>query len=303
MNNRGMRPLSEDMRRYAEKRRGPLVPMNLTAVTVAENPTCDMCDGLGVVRHDVPVGHPDFGKLHMCPDPNCPIAAKIRTSRAKVVMSRAGLPGEYRNLTFNSFYDLSPDDRYGKELAAMCAFNMAKAAGSGYYYNIREAVRPLRPRDADRYEDIPKNWLVLQGDLGLGKTGLAAALVNWVGAQGFASTFYRAAEMFADIQSAYSRRDDGPDSNDVLSNIQKCDLLIIDELNMTPSADKVRIVEEIIRYRHARALPTVITCNVDGLGFKELWGVRTADVVMEMAYWVKMGGRKLRHTSEPVESF
>ena len=33
---------------------------------------CESCGGAGVVRHAVPFGHPDWGKLHPCPDPACP---------------------------------------------------------------------------------------------------------------------------------------------------------------------------------------------------------------------------------------
>ena len=33
---------------------------------LAGDPTCEICGGLGYVRRDLPVGHPDFGKLEIC---------------------------------------------------------------------------------------------------------------------------------------------------------------------------------------------------------------------------------------------
>jgi len=37
-------------------------------------PSCEFCGGLGLLRYDVPVGHPNFGQLHDCPNlPPSPI--------------------------------------------------------------------------------------------------------------------------------------------------------------------------------------------------------------------------------------
>ena len=31
-------------------------------------PDCEICDGVGFIRKEVPIGHPEFGKLHVCPN-------------------------------------------------------------------------------------------------------------------------------------------------------------------------------------------------------------------------------------------
>ncbi len=30
------------------------------------DPNCEICGGVGYLRQDLPVGHPDFGKLQIC---------------------------------------------------------------------------------------------------------------------------------------------------------------------------------------------------------------------------------------------
>ena len=36
------------------------------AKELAGDPNCPICEGIGYLRMDLPIDHPDFGKLEMC---------------------------------------------------------------------------------------------------------------------------------------------------------------------------------------------------------------------------------------------
>lgn len=299
-----VKPIKSEVRDYYRRMRGELVQMGLPRVDLdTETACCEVCGGTAMVRYDVPVGHPQFGKMYACENPDCPHLAKIRYGQAEKITTFAGVPTTYKDITFRSFFDLPHDLQDGKLLAASSALSMAQNAANGYWYSLRDAAQPHRPTDYMNYDDTPLNWLVLWGPLGVGKTGLAASLVNWVTSRGNSATFYRAADMFLEIQRAYSNHDDQPDSGSILKSIQKTPLLVVDELNMNPSADKIRIIEEIMRHRDSAGLPTVITCNVNKTEFCDMWGERTFAVVNARAYWVPVGGRMLRHQTPDVVGF
>jgi DNA replication protein DnaC len=217
---------------------------------------------------------PRWGKLWPCPAPDCSARAEQQAQRAPQLLRKSGLPDKYTQFTFASWLALPDEMRQGKQKAARAVWAWAQGP-----VVIGGDARP---------------WLVLQGPLGVGKTGLAAAAVNHLISQGQPVVFYRLAELFADIQGRYGK-DDPPSADDVLQAIQRAPRLVLDECNVpSASADKQRIFEEIVRYRHGRELLMVITCNVDPQGFATMWGERTADVVAEMSHWITMSGPKLR---------
>lgn len=267
--------------------------------------TCPDCDGYGCVRLDVPMDDPRWGKLLPCPNPDCPVRAVHREAAYAALLQRAGVPGQYRDLSFHTFYDLTAAERQGKELAAACCWMFA--TNEGQHVNLRDAVMFARPAEAARYADVSKNWLVLQGGLGVGKTGLAAAVVNELSGRGVQAVFFRLQEMMTEIQSRYKADDDdGENADAVLSRIQHSPVLILDECNVpgkTASDDKARIMEEIIRFRYARQLPTMLTLNADQDLFKAQWGERTADVVFASAHWVPVGGPRLRRADTTIRGF
>jgi len=242
-------------------------------------PVCETCEGRGYVRYTLPYGHPDWGKLWPCPAPACAARQQAQAARAAHLLRKSGLPDKYRAYTFASWLALPDDMRQGKRPALRAAWAWAESAGAPVAITDGGEARP---------------WLVLQGGLGLGKTGLAAAVVQHLVARSQAITFCRVQEMFIDIQSRYGK-DDAPSADDVLQAIQRAPRLILDEANIpNVTADKQRLMEEIIRYRHGHELTTIITCNVDYRGFIDMWGERTADVVAEAAHWITLSGPKLR---------
>jgi IstB-like ATP binding protein len=268
-------------------------------------PPCPVCCGRGMVGVNVPPGHAMFGRLIPCPNKACEAGQTVRIQRYSRMLSRSGLPDTYRSLSFDSFYDLPYEQKAGKELAAAACFVFASAGADSHYVSLSKSAALVTndPSMVNRLPDDSKNWLVLQGGLGMGKTGLAAAVVNEILAHGMPVLFYRLQELFAEIQSRYGRTE-SPTADELIIEIQRADVLILDECNIpNVSADKSRLMEEIIRFRHGRSLPTIITCNVNQSGFAQMWGERSADVIYERAHWIVLTGQKLRRVGREIASF
>lgn len=273
---------------------------------------CQVCGDRGIVGISkdrdgaiVGPGHPLFGKSIPCPAADCEEGSKARRNRFERLLSKAGLPDTYKSMTFASFGELDSQQRRGKELAAGAAYAFANSSGRNHMYSLQEAAAAVTGDQSliNRQSPEAKNWLVLQGGLGMGKTGLAAAIVNEMSAGLVPVLFFRLQEMFQEIQSRYGK-DASPTADELILEIQRAPVLILDEFNVSNvSNDKARIIEEVIRYRHGRSLATVITCNVDQRGMSAMWGDRTADVIFERAHWISLGGQKLRRTNSAVESF
>jgi DNA replication protein DnaC len=246
---------------------------------------------------DVPVEHPQFGKLFPCTNPDCPKAQEQRQRRFAGLLQHSGLPAKYARMTFNTWYSLPKAQRAGKELAAACAALFAM-------------TESFSLDDAATADDLPapgfeerRGWLVLQGPVGVGKTGLAAASMNEMLLRGRAALYYRLGDLFADVQRGY-KPNAAVSADDLLEAVKTAPALFIDEMNVPKASDdKLRIVEELVRYRHGRELPTCITCNVSPADFVALWGERTADVLFEQSHWIVLRGERLRRSAEIQESF
>ncbi|MEW5718965.1 MAG: ATP-binding protein, partial [Chloroflexota bacterium] len=115
----------------------------------AQSP-CPICGGVGFLRRDVPVDHPDFGRAVPC-------VCKLReTQHAELddLRKTSGL-AHLSQMTFGAFHSegigLPPDKRK----------------------NLRDAHDSARA-----FANDPCGWLLLKGGYGGGKTHLAAAIAN-----------------------------------------------------------------------------------------------------------------------------
>jgi DNA replication protein DnaC len=287
-----MNAISESVNRFGLK-----VAVSTTPPDSAPPPpqiaegVCPSCRGLGYIRYDVPFGDPRWGRMDVCDEPGCEAAAAIERHRIENHIKRAGLPDKYRVMSFDTWRGLPKASRVGKDTAAAASWLWAQGGAFGGQ-ELSEALRQT-------IEAPAREWLVLQGGLGMGKTGLAAAALNLAAVNGRPVLFFRVGVMFSDIQGRYGKKKeeitDGMTSDDYIERIQNARALILDEMNLpNVSNDKARLMEELIRYRHSKELPTMMTCNADQPEFARQWGERTADVIFEMAHWVKLGGAKLR---------
>jgi DNA replication protein DnaC len=205
----------------------------ISSTSEEQNEVCPLCGGLGFVRENVPVDHPDFGKLFPC---SCRLA-EAEERRLERLRSLGNLRHLTR-MTFDTFvpegYGLPPD----------------KAA------NLRFAYEQAR-----QYGESPEGWLILFGGYGCGKTHLAAAVANRALERGQAVLFVVVPDLLDYLRATYSPS--SPVSYDErFEEVRTAPLLILDDLgtqSSTPWAQEK--LYQILNYRYTARLPTVITSN------------------------------------------
>jgi DNA replication protein DnaC len=247
---------------------------------------CEVCGGVGHVRYDVPMNDERFGKLYPCPA-NCAAVQHMREARAWAIRKYSELPAEYAPLTFETFDALPPALKPGKEMARWLAEQFVTSPGHLVEMN-GEA----------------RNWLVLHGPNGRGKTGLAAAVVNALMDNNELVLYLRLADFFEAVQKRYSRArssegygdDFGADTaEEVIDTAKRAPVLVIDEADVPDVREnKVSIFEKVIRFRHGEKLPTLLTTNLNPREFEARWGLRISSVLMARSHWALMDGVSLR---------
>ena len=198
------------------------------------DPACPVCGGIGYVSLDVPVGHPDFGRLQVCTCRQSQVSRQIRQR----LFALSNLD-ELSHLSFENFQPrgligLSPRQADSLELA----FN-----------HTRQFAQSL------------KGWLLLQGGFGCGKTHLAAAIANFAVGLGVPTLFITVPDLLDTLRFAY----DDPEATfeGRFDEIRQAPLLVMDDFgtqNATNWAQEKLF--QILNYRYINRLPLVITTNL-----------------------------------------
>ena len=111
--------------------------------------------------------------------------------------------------------------------------------------------------------------IVFMGPTGVGKTGLASALLLKALQNGYRGLFIRAQDLFDEMLSSLADHS----SRKLVNRLARLDLIVCDELgylNLRPEQTNIffRLMEE--RYNHQR--PTIITTNLDFTEWAKLLG-------------------------------
>jgi DNA replication protein DnaC len=195
--------------------------------------TCPICKGLGYVRADVPVDHPDFGKLVPC---TCRLSEIAEQRMANLrSLSHLDILARLQFDTFNpNGHALSPEQQS----------------------NLRWAYE-----EAHHFAQNPEGWLVLKGGYGCGKTHLAAAIANTCVERGQPALFITVPDLLDHLRAAFAPS--SPATYDArFDEVRTADVLILDDLgteSSTPWAQEKLF--QIFNYRYTARLPTVITTN------------------------------------------
>ncbi len=203
----------------------------------SQKETCPICHGLGYVRADVPVGHPDFGKLVPC---SCRVE-ELADKRVSALRTLSELKVLER-MTFESFapegHGLTPDKRA----------------------NLRWAYDEART-----FAKNPEGWLVLKGGYGCGKTHLAASIANQCVKRGQPVLFITVPDLLDHLRASYAPSDTDehtPPFKARFHEIRTSPILILDDLGTEASTPWVQEkLYQILNYRYNAQLPTVITTN------------------------------------------
>ena len=195
--------------------------------------TCPICKGLGYLRLDVPVDHPDFGKLTPCP---CRLA-EMAERRVATLRTLSDLD-TLSHMTFETFtpegHGLPPD----KQANLRWAYDEARA-----------------------FANNPSGWLILKGGYGCGKTHLAAAIANSCVERGEPVLFITVPDLLDHLRASFAPSSPaGYDSR--FEEVRTVSVLVLDDLgteHSTPWAQEKMF--QIFNHRYNAHLPTVITTN------------------------------------------
>ncbi len=198
------------------------------------DPDCPHCGGLGYLRLEVPVAHPDFGRVQIC------------TCRKNQVSQQVGQRlyalsnlDELRNLTFETF-----------QTRGQIGLGPRQADSLEQAFN-----------HAQQFSQSLEGWLLLQGGYGAGKTHLAAAIANFSVSLGIPTLFITVPDLLDSLRFAYQN----PESTfeERFEAIRRAPLLILDDFgtqNATGWAQEKLF--QILNYRYINQLPLVVTTNL-----------------------------------------
>ncbi|MGW8249119.1 MAG: ATP-binding protein [Anaerolineales bacterium] len=198
------------------------------------DPNCPICGGVGYLRQDLPVGHPDFGQLQICSCRNREVSQNIRDR----LFELSNLD-ELAHLTFENF---QPRGRIGLRPAQADSLEAA--------YN-----------HARMFAEKMEGWLLLQGEYGCGKTHLAAAIANFAVDMGVPTLFITVPDLLDMLRFAYNDPETTFETR--FEQIRSAPLLVMDDFgtqNATPWAQEKLF--QIVNYRYINRLPLVVTTNL-----------------------------------------
>ena len=198
------------------------------------DPNCPHCGGMGFLRRDLPVGHPEFGKLLICPCRNNQISQQVR--QRLYALSHLD---ELRHMTFENF---NPRGRMG--------LWPQQAESLEHAYN-----------QARRFAQSLDGWLLLQGDYGCGKTHLAAGIANFAVSLGVPTLFITVPDLLDSLRFSY--QDPGASFEERFEEIRSAPLLVLDDFgtqNATPWAQEKLF--QILNHRYINRMPLVVTTNL-----------------------------------------
>lgn len=185
------------------------------------------------MRRDLPIDHPDFGKVEIC------------TCRAKEV-AQSAFQRVYRLSNLSAFKDMTFEN-----------FKSQGRMGMG-----DDQIRSLQWAfdQSQNYARSLNGWLLLTGGYGAGKTHLAASIANFAVSMGVPTLFLTVPDLLDWLRYSY----DAPDATfeSRFEEIRNINLLVIDDLgtqNATSWAQEKLF--QIFNHRYVNRLPTVVTTN------------------------------------------
>lgn len=259
---------------------------------------CTVCGGIGYVQANVPPGDYRYNNLYPCPA-NCDASQQLIQRRADSILSKSGLPSGYREYTIANWFDMDTAHQDGKFMAVVVASEFVNSPR--HLVNFQRLSEEYRGMVPDTFaHSLPKPGIVFFGDYGMGKTSLAAAIVNGLAAKGEMAVFIRTADCIDEIQATYHHASE-KSTRDVMRVFEECPVLVLDDFNLEKSTeDRREKIEQIIRIRGGNDRATIITCNVDQQAARQAWGSRTAEILNEKYHWIEVGGLPLRPQEMPL---
>ena len=198
------------------------------------DPNCPFCHGIGFIRKDAPLGHPDFGRIEMC---TCQQAQATQSMRQRLY--RLSNLEALQGLTFESF---EPRGRVGLGTQQVASLELA-------FNHARQFASSLQ------------GWLLMLGGYGCGKTHLAAAIANFAVSLGVPTLFLTVPDLLDWLRFSYDSSETTFEER--FEEIRSIRLLVLDDFgtqNATSWAQEKLF--QIINYRYINHLPLIVTSNL-----------------------------------------
>ncbi len=221
-------------RRRTKKEQDATALADVRPYDLPGDPDCPICHGVGYYRLDVPLGHPDFGKMQICTCRQGQVSQFIH----RKLFALSNLES-LSHLTFENFL---PRGHVG--------LLPAQAESLEYAYN-----------QARQFAQTLKGWLLLQGGYGCGKTHLAAAIANFTVSMGVPTLFLTVPDLLDTLRFAY----DDPEATfeERFNDIRNAPLLVMDDFGTQNATEWAREkLFQILNYRYINKLPLVVTSNL-----------------------------------------
>lgn len=142
----------------------------------------------------------------------------------------------------------------------------------------------------------PSPWLLLCGDLGVGKTGLEIGLVKKALSNGRTALFRPFVELLSDIRATYRSRDgSAPDEASLMNATKESHVLALDDIGAARVTDWAQErLFEILNYRYNERRTTILTTNLGPSELEEYVGARICSRINGMSWVYEILGPNLR---------
>jgi DNA replication protein DnaC len=201
---------------------------------------CPKCRGVGYVRRQLPMGHPDYGKKFEC---ECTLE-ETKKQRLTQMVKDADLTDEMADMTFENFSltwdEAFPDDNEKTRKAFEAAWKFVSD--------------PASPP-----------WLFMEGGMGRGKTHLSAAIAHTLIDRGEVVMFRVVPRLLKWFQASFNLKEksDQDDYQTRFDEVCNAPVLILDDFGAHKDSEWARQeLFTLLNHRYSRNLRTVISTNL-----------------------------------------
>lgn len=288
----------------AIKQAWPQMPDNVRQLPVQKpDYECDVCDDMGLVRKDVPVDHPDFGKAFTCPNPDCPTARENRMRALRKRLKLSGIRAKFRQWSFETFDALPEKLKKGKMTARLAMQMQVERRTHAWALNELYTLLPEGPkrekcRELYRNETHKKHGVLLYGTNGTLKTTLMACAAQEILKGGTPALMRNGLEILSAIKATFE--DGGTD--DLMYDLKTVDHLFMDELTFEPTGWRIDVIQEITRYRaESGRKPMVFSTNLGLEALEEYFTAQVVTGILDDCHVIEVGGQVVRHEHHDVQ--
>ena len=131
--------------------------------------------------------------------------------------------------------------------------------------------------------------ILFEGEVGCGKTHLAAAITNELLEAGKDVLFLVVPEFLDSLRASYRRENEGMDETEIIKRAYQAPVLILDDLGAHNYTEWVsNKLFTIINHRYNRSLPCVITTTLSIMELEQNIGERAASRMLESCHIHRM---------------